>query len=138
MQNLKTYIKSNTFLYGCVRFARKLFSKYYFEVLFWQICSLLKINKKKIVLCNFYGKGYGDNPKYIAQEIISQDLNYDLVWLLDDNFKESIFPKEIRVVRYGSFKAIYEMATAKLWIDDCRKVYYTKKRKNQYYIQTWH
>ena len=30
------------------------------------------------------------------------------------------------------------MATSKVWIDDCRKIYYLSKNNNQYYIQTWH
>ncbi|SHK32812.1 CDP-glycerol glycerophosphotransferase [Anaerobranca californiensis DSM 14826] len=48
------------------------------------------------------------------------------------------FPDKIRVVKYKSIKALYEMATAKIWIDNCRKEFYPIKRKGQYYIQTWH
>lgn len=97
------------------------------------------INPKKIVVCNFGGKGYGDNPKYIVEEIIKQNLDYDIVWLVDDieKYKQS-FPNQIRLVQYGSIKGMYELATAKIWIDNCRKYFYTKKRKGQYYIQTWH
>lgn len=97
------------------------------------------INPKKIVVCNFGGKGYGDNPKYVVEEIIKQNLDYDIVWLVDDTekYKQS-FPNQIRLVQYGSIKGMYELATAKIWIDNCRKYFYTKKRKGQYYIQTWH
>lgn len=39
---------------------------------------LFPINKNKIVICNYYGKGYGDNGKYIVEEIIKQGLDYDI------------------------------------------------------------
>lgn len=32
----------------------------------------------------FWGRGYGDSPEYIAEEIIRQGLPYDLVWLVQD------------------------------------------------------
>ena len=35
-------------------------------------------------------------------------------------------------------KAIYHLATAKLWIDNSRKREWIIKRKGQYYVQTWH
>ena len=33
---------------------------------------------------------------------------------------------------------IYEMATAKIWIDSHTKPYWIRKRKDQFYIETWH
>ena len=99
----------------------------------------IPINKNKIVFCNYYGNGYGDNAKYLCDDLRKQNLNFDLVWLLKNELIEkSEFPKEVRVVEYKSFKALYEMATAKVWIDNSRKEFYPIKRKNQYYIQTWH
>lgn len=40
--------------------------------------------RDKIVFMYFWGRGYGDSPKYIAEEIIRQGLPYDLVWLVQD------------------------------------------------------
>lgn len=101
--------------------------------------SLFPITNNKIVICNYFGKGYGDNGKYIAEEIIRQGLDVDIVWLLrKELIGKSDFPSEIRVVKYGSLKGLYELATAKIWIDNCRKVFHPIKRKNQYYIQIWH
>lgn len=97
---------------------------------------IFKIKKNKIVFDNFLGKGYGCNPKYIAEEIIRQKLNYDLVWLVSDMSQE--IPNEIRKVKYGSLRAYYELATAKIWIDNIRNSNGVKKKKNQFYLQTWH
>lgn len=108
------------------------------EVLFY-LYRIFPIKSNKIVLSNFFGRAYGDNPKYIADEIIRQNLNYDMVWLVDKNVKDiKTIPSEIRVVKYGTSRAIFELATAGIWIDNVRKREYVRKRKKQYYIQTWH
>lgn len=102
---------------------------------FW----LFPINKNKIVICNYYGNGFGDNGKYIVNELINQKNNYDIVWLIrKELINNSEFPEKVRVVKNNSFKALFELATAKIWIDNCRKSFYPPKRKSQYYIQTWH
>lgn len=105
----------------------------------------LKINNNKIVISQFAGNGYGCNPKYIVEEIIRQNLPYELVWLVKDLNNEDLIkdiPKSVRLVPFSSQKAMKEYATAKLWIDNQRKNYFIRKglikRKNQYYIQTWH
>ena len=106
-----------------------------YSYFFW----LFPIKNNKIVVCNYYGKGFGDNGKYIVNELINQKYNYDIVWLVKKKSNYNLeFPKEIRTVKYNSFIGLYELATAKIWIDNCRKSFYPPKRKSQYYIQTWH
>jgi CDP-glycerol glycerophosphotransferase len=110
---------------------------YFVEVFFYYIFRIFPIQKNKIFFQNFNGKGYGDNPKYIAEEILSCGYNLKLVWAVRRKYKGNI-PKNIKTVPFFSICAIYECATAKIWIDNCRKQLYAKKRKGQYYIQTWH
>lgn len=104
--------------------------------IFVYICCTLPIKRTKIVFDNFGGKGYGCNPKYIAEEIIRRKLPYDLVWI-SDNIQDEM-PQEIRKVKIYSLRSYYEYATAKIWIDNIRNNKKTPKRKKQYYIQTWH
>jgi CDP-glycerol glycerophosphotransferase len=107
--------------------------------LFGSLFNLMPIEKRKIVICSYLGKGYGDNGKYIAEEIIKQELDCDIVWLLKKELNDKVeFPSQIRMVEYNSFKGLYELATAKVWIDNGRKFFYPPKRKGQFYIQTWH
>jgi len=47
-------------------------------------------------------------------------------------------PYGIRKVKYNTFSYLYEMATAKVWVDNTRKQPQIVKRKGQLYIQTWH
>lgn len=97
---------------------------------------LFKTRKKKIVADSFLGKPFSGNAKYIIERLLELDTSLDIVWLsLDKNIE---VPKGVRVVKYNSLQSVYEMATAKIWIDDFRKKYFPKKKKEQYYFQTWH
>lgn len=103
------------------------------------IFNLFPMKKNKIVICSYFGKSYGDNGKYICEEIISQNLKWDIVWLVEkERLKNSQFPNKIRVVKYNSLAALYELSTAGVWIDNSRKFSHPPKRKKQLYIQTWH
>ena len=104
-------------------------------ILYYLFC-LLPIKKNKIVCCNFYVKAYGDNPKYIAEELRKAKANYDIVWVCQAKYANTV-PKDIRTVCSG-LKILYEYATAKVWISNVRLPRYYYKRKNQFYLQTWH
>lgn len=107
--------------------------------LLYRIFWIFPIDPKKIVYCNYNGDGYGDNPKYISEEVIKRGLNYKQVWLiLSENIPTSEFPETISTVPWYSLSAMYELATAGIWIDNNRKEGYVRKRKGQIYIQTWH
>ena len=103
----------------------------------YYLFSIFPICKNKIFIQNFNGKGYGDNPKYIVEEILRRELDFVLVWAVVPKLSKG-FPQRVKTVPYKSIRAIYEEATAKIWIDNCRKQLYVRKRKEQYYIQTWH
>ena len=98
--------------------------------------SWLPLNKRKLVFDNFGGRGYGDNPKYIADELLKQDKNLDIVWLTKD--MSISVPDGVRKVRYGSWRAFLEWSTAKIWVDNIRNSDRPWKRKKQIYLQTWH
>lgn len=98
---------------------------------------IIPINSNKIVFSAFSGRFYGDNPKYIAEYIVKHKLPYNCVFVLENPKSESV-PKEITVVKYNSIRYLYEMATAKVWIDNTRKQPHILKRKGQFYFQTWH
>jgi CDP-glycerol glycerophosphotransferase len=95
------------------------------------------MQKNKIFVLNFNGKGYGDNLKYIVEEILERKIDCDIVWGIDNRYRKN-FPKSVRLVRFNSVESIYEAVTAKIWLDNTRKQPYVRKRKQQFYIQTWH
>lgn len=97
---------------------------------------VFRIDNKKIVFDNFNGKGFGCNPKYIALELIKKNIECKMIWLVND--MNTDMPKEIKKIKYGSLKAYYELATAKIWVDNVKNYKGIKKKKKQFYIQTWH
>ena len=97
----------------------------------------LPIKNNRIVFSNFFGKGYGDNPKYIADEIIKRNLDYELIWFVKDKYYNDI-PQSIKQIKRGTFKELYYLSTARIWVDNCRKHYGVTKRKGQFYLHTWH
>ncbi len=109
--------------------------KYIFGQIVNNILAVLP-KRNKIVLVNFLGRGYGDSPKYIAEEIMRQSLPYDLVWLVYD--MNDIFPDGIRKVKFYSLKSRYELSTARVIISNTKARLPYSKKKAQYYIQTWH
>lgn len=110
--------------------------KRYIMICLYYMFRVCPIKQNKIVICNYLGKGYGDNAKYIVNELLKTDKQYDIVWLLRN--MDDQLPDEVRAVKYNSIKSLYEMVTAKVWIDNRRKPVFVRKRKNQVYIMTWH
>jgi len=101
----------------------------------WNLFVLLPLNPQKAVFSNFNGGGYGDNPKFIAQEFLRRGLSWKLYWVSASDYN---LPKGILPLRPNTIAFAFHMATAGTWVDDTRKLYYFKKRPRQFYIQTWH
>lgn len=96
---------------------------------------LFKIKKNRILCSNFMGKGYGDSPKYISEEL-AKDNKYEIIWICK-NINDK-FPNHVKPVKIYSLKYFYYIATSKFWIFNTRTPIYYIKRKKQIYIQTWH
>lgn len=122
--NEQTYIKY-----------RKL--KAFCNSLCFYLCRIFPIKKNRIAICTFEGKGgFGCNPKYIVQELHRRSDNYELIWFVDDLSKE--FPDYIRKVPNTLWSRAYWLSTSKIWIDNYRKPFGTRKRRGQFYLNTNH
>ena len=102
------------------------------------------VKNNRIVFNNFNGKGYGCNPKYIAEEIIRRKLPYDMYWLCEneDIFNTGDIPTNIKKIIYKSKEAVKLLYSAKVLVSNVRCVKLLKrgweKTDKQNYIQTWH
>lgn len=108
---------------------------------FWNpVMRLFKIKNNKVVFENMTGMGYGGDPKYIAEYILDKNLDFDLVWLYDRRcVKRGVnLPDKVRFVDMYSLRGLYEQATAHFWVSNARKYVYSPKKKEQFYIHTWH
>ena len=100
------------------------------------VLYIFPINNKKIVFDNFEGRGFGDDPKYIAEELLKRNLDFKIIWVARDT--QISMPSGISVVKYGTIRAAYHWITARIWVDNVKSTLRPQKRKGQYYIQTWH
>ena len=110
-----------------------------FKIFLFYFFRLFPIKKNKIVFCNFSGKRCGDSTRSISDYLQNKYPDLDIVWLCHPKYNPEL-PEGTRKVVFGmhSLKMIYELATAKVWVDSHTKFAFTRKRKNQFYMETWH
>lgn len=119
------------------RYIRKRKFKAFLTFLFYCMLRIFPIKDNKLVFTTFEGDGgYCCNPRYIAEELIKRDKDYEIVWLVNNTKKE--IPEGIQKVKNTYLNRAYHLVTAKVWVDNSRKAFGTAKRKKQLYIQTWH
>lgn len=103
-----------------------------------RIFNCLPIRNNKIFLYSYYGSQYGCSPKYISEYLVKNYPDkYDVVWAFN-NIESKKDIEGIRKVKTMSLKYFYELCTSKVVITNFRTTEMFKKRKKQYYIQTWH
>jgi len=103
------------------------------------IFNCFPIKHNKIFMISYYGSQYGCNPKYISEYITHRTPNdrFDIVWAFND-VKQHEHILYVRKVKNMSLKYFYELCTSKVVITNFRTTDLFLKRKDQYYIQTWH
>lgn len=100
--------------------------------------NMLPIKQNKVFFFSYYGSQYGCNPKYIAEYMVAHYPNeFDIVWAFD-NPKLIRGHEHYRQVKIMSWRYFYEICTSKVIITNFRTTNLFVKRKQQYYIQTWH
>ena len=105
--------------------------------LLYFITNILPVNQKKIFVNNFNGSGYGENPKYIVEEILNRNENFLIYWNINKN-TNSEFPKKIKLVNRFSICYFYHLATSKIIINNTRNFMGLEKKVDQIYLQTQH
>lgn len=101
------------------------------------LCKIFPIQKNLISVCTFEGKGgFGCNPKYVVEELHRNNPEYRFVWFVNDMNKS--FPDYIKKVPNTLWSRAYWLSVSKVWIDNYRKPYGTRKRRGQYYLNVNH
>lgn len=136
-EKIKTLLKSNKKLYNVFRdiyfYLRTTYIKF-----FMLIFRVFKIKKNRICVISYYGNGYGDNGKYIVEKLVNLDKNLEIYWAVKNRKISKTLPHYVKPVKFNSIKFLYYLTTSKVWINNTRFLYGTRKRKEQYYIQIWH
>lgn len=105
--------------------------------------TLFKYGKKDIqndliLFNNFNGRGYGGNPKAIAEEFHRLYPDKRLAWTYAGNSARESLPEYIMPVKHQSQEYFETMAVSKVWVFNVLPPKGTIKRKEQIYVQTWH
>lgn len=117
--------------------SQKIFWRLFYLVSSFFIWRLHRIKKDKILVWNQMPPGnFSCNTKYIVQQLIDKKVPCEIVWLT--NCDKAGFPKEVRTVNITPYNLMIEHATSKIWIDNYKKEKWMKKKKGQFYINTWH
>ena len=101
-----------------------------------------KVDKNKIVFMHYDNK-YQCNPKYICEKLLEQNKGYDIVFVVTPELAEefpSSLPKGVRTVKINSLEHFYDLATARIWVDNalCCPLSFVMKKPGQVLINTWH
>ena len=103
------------------------------------IAKTTLVQNNKIMFLTFQGD-YTCNPKMIAEEIIKQDLDWELVWDVKTALPTSDYPLGLHFVKHNTLEFYKELASAKVIIENTNIVerLHATKKQNQYLLQTWH
>lgn len=104
-------------------------------VLLFYFCRIFPVKKDKMIFLNFNGKGFGDSPKYICNELLKK--NYSNIYWIVNNYNEFV-PNNIKKIKKNPLLYAFHISTSKVIINNTRFPFFVRKRRNQYYIQTWH
>lgn len=115
--------------------------KFYYPLMMFcvRLFYYLPVKKNKILFFHDFGNGFGDSPRYIAEEIIRRGLHYDMVWGVNgDNCNPDEYPLRMRLVLVSRIRMIYELATAKVIVTTGKYRYHLKKKKTQFFVYVPH
>ena len=107
----------------------------YISRLILSIFHIFPINKKRILFISFSGISFTCNPKYIFNELVKQNKDYEYIWVLDN---KNAAPEKCKVVPYRSLKFYYYFFTSKLIVSNYSISPKLPVRKKQILFNTWH
>ena len=93
--------------------------------------------ENKVVFTAYSGLRYDCNPRAISDKLHQLRPDIKQIWLMKD-VNTNVIPEYVTIVRYGSMRMFRELLTAKVWVDNGTKSLWVSKRKEQFFIQTWH
>ena len=104
--------------------------------IFYCIISLWPVKGNRVLFSNYNGKGYGDNPKYVADALRKISPDTETIWIVSSNATK--VPSDIKTAKLYSIMGFVSFATSKVWISNARLPLFLIKKKSQRYYQLWH
>ncbi|MEE6657752.1 CDP-glycerol glycerophosphotransferase family protein [Pediococcus acidilactici] len=102
----------------------------------YPLMRLLPLNSKTVVLESFWGRSFDDNPRAIYEYWQKAHPEYKFIWPVTD--LSTKVSGRGKVIRRGSFKYWYYLATAKYFIQNTNFPNSYVKRRGQVEVETLH
>jgi len=105
--------------------------------LYYGFMRLLPINPKLVVFSEYWGTGFGCNPRAIFEEMQRIAPDFTAVWILDKS-KQDLLPPGVKAIEPNGVKQWAAFARAKYFINNVNFPGAYVKRPGQVHIQTMH
>lgn len=113
-------------------------SRFYFPFArrFYLMARLLPVKSNWVVFESGLGKQYGDSPKAIYRELTRLRPDMRKTWFYRGRISDVDDATEI--VPRLSLRYYYALARAQYWVNNQSFPHYIRRRKQQFFVQTWH
>ncbi|MGW8376789.1 CDP-glycerol glycerophosphotransferase family protein [Streptomyces sp. ODS28] len=101
-----------------------------------QVLCRLPVRRRTAVFESHMGKQFSDSPRALYEEVRARGLNWRCHWSYASD--PDGFPREARLVRRWSWRYLYALARAELWVDNQGFPQRLAKPRHTTYLQTWH
>ncbi|MDA3054604.1 CDP-glycerol glycerophosphotransferase family protein [Campylobacter sp. VBCF_02 NA5] len=99
---------------------------------------IIPIKKNRIVLSSF-NKRFACNQKYLFLELYEKHKDsLEFIFVIDKESDELNRYKNIKKIKFLSFQFFYYVMTSKVYVSGATIEPFLPKRKNQFFVCTWH
>lgn len=120
----------------CVQFTNEVYDEMEYELLDYY--SKKSIVSNRIIMWNFWGLGYFDQCKYVAEALHESGYDLEIFWAISKD-ASGTFPDWVKPVLMGTTEYYDALCTSRVLITNVNAPYKCRfKKTNQYFIYTWH
>lgn len=102
----------------------------------YRLFCRLPMRRGSVVFESHLGKQYGDNPKYVFEELRRRGLATHVTWAYSGT--PDGFPSGVSLAPRGGAKHLLALARAEYWVDNQGMPRWLPKPARVTYVQTWH
>ncbi len=116
------------------------FSKRVIRFLTSRFGKFVPIKRKTVLFECFLGQSYGDQPKYIYEEMLSREMDkqYTLIWALRKNKMDLPIPGNCKKIPYLSLRYLWCVMRCETIVNNSRFPQFLVTNPKSVFLQTWH
>lgn len=137
-KRLESFLKNDTLILKIKNKFRH--SKPYFptmKIYFFLKSHFSPVVENRIFFESSLGKRYEDSPRAIYEKMNENGEKFEYIWVSNTNEPLKV-NANTKIVRRLSIDYYKYLATSKYWVNNQNFPSYLRKRKDSFYLQTWH